>query len=456
MRINDAVQTIIDSSKELRQSAVARGAGVNAGQLSLWLGSGSNLSRSKQGDLVEYLLGWYAALSEERKRKYDDNEEFLKCMRVLEGCVLYRVRKAAQRPLAALEPVSLRHSAFVSHPEDDLIPVAVTGFPQHIALVGGPGTGKSSHLFRFLEKCSGTVCTLLVDCRDLLRQREKNPALDFFPWLNSTCEEQFTHTFSSPLWDPAGMPRWIQQSLLGAGGQLSCVLLLDNLDLLAQEDLRRFGIALHGLSSAIRDEPALRRFSLISAYDEAAANMSAFVGDYAGSYYRMVRTISVHPFTDGAIKPFFQQVLKGEDSLDVGFYAKAAQLTCAGHPRLTGRFASLVREGVVDQAAIMEQMGSFFDAHIAEPIRQKWSADLLQRLAHAFLNGQRQEERLVVRTPTLCSSEIEWLVDSGLFRSAGLQRMAGVAHLQPGAVCRTSWIEAQLERFFRREWPSSS
>lgn len=455
MRIHEAVQTIIALSRELNQAMLARRSGVNPGQLSRWVRDGSNLGRNKQGELVAHLLGWYETLHEKRKGEYRNDTVFAQALQLLERFEPYRTQKAVHAPLDPLHPVAPRHSAFVSRPSDEILASILARAPHGIALVGGPRTGKSSQLFWCRESYGDGVRTLLVDCRDLVRQKGAEPSLDLFYRLNAACEEQSIHPFPISLRDPADMPRWIQQSLLGPSwGQVSAVLMLDNLDALSREDLRLLGLALNGLAGAIRGEPVLRRFSLVMAYDEASAEMLSFSQDYASSYYRAVQTVPVCSFPDGGLKSFFQRVLDHASPHAVVRHSEVAWQAFAGHPYLTSQFACLLRDGMADHAAVLVRMGELFDQQIMGRIRDQWRPDLLQRVAQAFLHGHRQDGRITIRTPTVHGIEIDWLADTGLFRLAGLQRVDAVCPPQPGAMCVTPWIETQLHRFFQTLLPS--
>lgn len=455
MRINEAVQTIIITARELNQAGVSRGSDINAGQLSRWIKDGSNLSRNRQGELVIHLLEWFDALGEKRKKELLGIALFVEALQLLERFEPCHTQKAARAPLDPNHPVSPHHPAYVSRASDEILTEKISSFPHHITLVGGPRTGKSSLLAFLRERYPETVKTLLVDCYDLIRQRKSVPDLNLFYWLNQACEEQSTHPFYLSLRNPIDLPRWIQQSLLGGfGAQTPSVLLLDNLDALPPEDLSVLGIALHGLANAIRDEPSLRRFNLIMAYDEAAAHAFDFSRHFASSFFRSVQTINADPFHDGALKPFFHRVLGKESPLEAMTHSEAAWKLFAGHPYLTSQFACLVRdEEGGDHTAPLAEMVKRFDQHIGFAIRTKWGPELLSRVARAFLRGQRQEGRITIRTPELHGTEIEWLVDSCLFRPAGMDYVEGESNPLPGAKCTTEWIEAQLERFFREIAP---
>ncbi|MBF0157071.1 MAG: ATP-binding protein [Magnetococcales bacterium] len=450
MELNDAFKRIVRTKPGINQAAICSLAGINQGQFSRWLRSGSDLSEEKIGCAIHRLLNHCKTVTQpEIRNMLDGLDRELQILESSRALRSYQSRLRQEDPLTASSPFDHAH---IRRAVEDRLSELIQTPPFEIAVSGGPKTGKSnvleyavrtmSNIEKKYKRVRKGYFTLHVDFRPFSRSHQKEEQVEaLFRWLGETCQRQIPGGhLGIVLKHRRQFPEWVRANILSnARGDIP-VLIFDHCDDLELATLTLLGEALHTLSH-IEFQRSTAKLNILLAYDETSGRICRAGGP--GSYFsRNLLTLSLTLASQPEINNYLKPLRTLDGRIDPHLEDFAWDTFC-GHPYLTRLWAGTLylRQGISPEAA---------RDHLIGTLREEVVRPLYSRLAEfhpswqSLLGFSLEPHPENAPTPPFPIDQAniratfnQWLVDSGLFRWRG-------NHVEDGVLPTSPWIRQQL------------
>ena len=342
MHAKEAIMEVIRRFPGITQMRLADESSVNRGQLSTWLSKDGPLSEEKQASVVSICL---KLLAEELES--DPNaatEDFTQCREALEAFPPYQRFRHDTVEAVLGHPVSPANPAYVRRKAEDELEDRLRLHKLWLAVIGGPGMGKSSMLLfarQQIDEAGGL--TFYLNCDDYAILREKNAATpDLLSWLARTCERGIKGSLPVHLGSTRLFSSWLERNVLANAGGRPCTFLFDQVERLwepgAEDEIgrvrafRQLLIALHNLQNDTSERPHLEAVHFLVAWDRAHIALANAQREVS-SVNRYLQYIRLETFPENHVRRLIERLIPNSEIATRT--AETAWANFRGHPLLT-------------------------------------------------------------------------------------------------------------------------